>query len=102
MTSDDLTAEQASRLYEALFPNVNYSLRLDKKRLEELRFPDEDPPRRSEGIRGCVGPATGSPSAISANWCFATTLGESRVRDREACTQQEQARAKNDAGEYSF
>jgi hypothetical protein len=42
MTSDDLTAEQASRLYEALFPHVNYLLRL-KKRLEELRFADDDP-----------------------------------------------------------
>ncbi len=44
MTSDDLTAEQASRLYEALFPHVNYLLRL-KKRLEDLRFADDDPLR---------------------------------------------------------
>lgn len=44
MTSDDLTAEQASRLYEALFPHVNYLLRL-KKRLEDLRFPQDDPLR---------------------------------------------------------
>jgi hypothetical protein len=42
MTSDDLTAVQASRLYEALFPHVNYLLRL-KKRLEELRFAEDDP-----------------------------------------------------------
>ena len=42
MTSDDLTAEQASRLYEALFPDVNYLLRL-KKRLEDLRFAEDDP-----------------------------------------------------------
>jgi hypothetical protein len=42
MTSDDLTADQASRLYEALFPHVNYLLRL-KKRLEELRFAEDDP-----------------------------------------------------------
>jgi hypothetical protein len=42
MTSDDLTAEQASKLYEALFPHVNYLLRL-KKRLEDLRFDDIDP-----------------------------------------------------------
>ena len=45
MTSDDdLTAEQASKLYEALFPHVNYLLRL-KKRLEDLRFADDDPLR---------------------------------------------------------
>ncbi len=44
MTSDDITAEQASRLYEGLFPHVNYLLRL-KKRLEELRFADDDPLR---------------------------------------------------------
>ena len=44
MTSDDLTAEQASRLYEALFPHVNYLLRL-KNRLEDLRFADDDPLR---------------------------------------------------------
>jgi hypothetical protein len=44
MTSDDLTAAEASRLYEALFPHVNYLLRL-KKRLEELRFDDDDPLR---------------------------------------------------------
>ena len=51
MTSDDLTAEQASRLYEALFPHVNYLLRL-KKRLEDLRFAEDDPllPRRDEGL----------------------------------------------------
>ena len=42
MTSDDLTAEQASKLYEALFPHVNYLLRL-KKRMEELRFAEDDP-----------------------------------------------------------
>jgi hypothetical protein len=42
MTSDDLTAAQASRLYEPLFSHVNYLLRL-KKRLEELRFADDDP-----------------------------------------------------------
>ena len=44
MTSDDLTAEQASQLYEALFPHVNYLLRL-KKRLEDLRFAEDDPLR---------------------------------------------------------
>jgi hypothetical protein len=44
MTSDDLTADQASRLYEALLPHVNYLLRL-KKRLEDLRFADDDPLR---------------------------------------------------------
>jgi hypothetical protein len=44
MTSDDLTAEQASRLYEALFPHVDYLLRL-KKRLGDLRFADNDPLR---------------------------------------------------------
>jgi hypothetical protein len=44
MTSDDLTAEQASKLYEALFPHVNYLLRL-KKRWEDLRFPEDDPLR---------------------------------------------------------
>ncbi len=44
MTSDELTAEQASRLYEALFPHVNYLLRL-KKRLEDLRFAADDPLR---------------------------------------------------------
>ena len=44
MTSDDLTAEQASRLYKALFPHVNYLLRL-KKRLEDPCFVDDDPLR---------------------------------------------------------
>jgi hypothetical protein len=44
MTSDNLTADQASRLYDALFPHVNYLLRL-KKRLEDLRFAGYDPLR---------------------------------------------------------
>jgi hypothetical protein len=36
------TPAQASRLYEALFPHVDYLLRL-KKRLEDLRFAEDDP-----------------------------------------------------------
>jgi hypothetical protein len=44
MTSDDVTADQASRLYEALFPHVNFLLRL-QKRFEDLRFPEDDPLR---------------------------------------------------------
>jgi hypothetical protein len=35
-----LTADEASRLYDALFPHVNYLLRL-KKRFEELRIIDD-------------------------------------------------------------
>jgi hypothetical protein len=42
MDSDQITAEQASQLYAALFRHVNYLLRL-KKRMEDLRFPDDDP-----------------------------------------------------------
>jgi hypothetical protein len=42
MTSDDLTAEQASRLYDELFRHVNYLLRL-RKRMEDLRFERDDP-----------------------------------------------------------
>jgi hypothetical protein len=42
MTSDDLTTEQASKLYEALFPHANVLLRL-KRQLEELRFDEDDP-----------------------------------------------------------
>ena len=41
MTSDDLTAEQASRLYEELFCHVNYLQRL-RKRMEDLRFDRND------------------------------------------------------------
>jgi hypothetical protein len=41
MDSDQLTAEQAGRLYAALFPHVNYPLRL-LKRMHELRFRDDD------------------------------------------------------------
>lgn len=42
MTSDDLTLAQASKLYAALFPHVNYLLRL-RKRMEDLRFDRDDP-----------------------------------------------------------
>ncbi len=35
-----LTADEASRLYDALFPHVNYLLRL-RKRFEELRIADD-------------------------------------------------------------
>jgi len=44
MNSDDLTAAQARELHDALFPHLNYLLRL-KRRLEELRFPADDPLR---------------------------------------------------------
>jgi hypothetical protein len=44
ITSDDLTTDQVARLYEGLFPHVNYLLRL-KRRLEDLRFADDDPLR---------------------------------------------------------
>lgn len=35
-----LTADEASRLYDALYPHVNYLLRL-KNRFEELRIVDD-------------------------------------------------------------
>jgi hypothetical protein len=44
MNSTDLTVSQARELYAALFPHVNYLLRLTR-RLEELRFPADDPLR---------------------------------------------------------
>jgi hypothetical protein len=44
VNSHDLTPEQAARLYESLFPHDNCLL-LFKKRLEELRFPEDDPLR---------------------------------------------------------
>ncbi len=42
MDSHELTVEQASQLHTALFSHLNYLLRL-KKRMQELRFPDDDP-----------------------------------------------------------
>jgi hypothetical protein len=42
MTSNDLTAEQAARLYDSLFPHLNFLLRL-KGRCEQ--FPADDPLR---------------------------------------------------------
>ena len=44
MNSTDITAAQARKLHEALFPHVNYLLRLTR-RLEDLRFPADDPLR---------------------------------------------------------
>jgi hypothetical protein len=44
MNSRELTAEQAHALHAALFPHVNYLLRLSR-RLEVLRFPADDPLR---------------------------------------------------------
>jgi hypothetical protein len=42
MDSRQLTPDQAGKLYEALFPHLNYLLRL-KKRLEAKGFPVDDP-----------------------------------------------------------
>lgn len=42
MDSDYLTAEQAAALYTALFDHLNYLWRV-KRRMEELRFPEDDP-----------------------------------------------------------
>jgi hypothetical protein len=38
--NNGITTDEASRLYDALFPHVNYLLRL-KKRFEELRIVDD-------------------------------------------------------------
>ncbi len=42
MNSADLSQEQARELHAALFPHLNFLARL-KNRLEELRFPADDP-----------------------------------------------------------
>jgi hypothetical protein len=44
MNSTDLAAAQARELHAALFPHLNYLLRLTR-RLEELRFSADDPLR---------------------------------------------------------
>jgi hypothetical protein len=41
MTSDDLTKSQAKAIREALFPGVNYLVRL-KTRMEKSGFPGDD------------------------------------------------------------
>ena len=41
MTSDDLTKSQAKAIREALFPGMNYLVRL-KKRMEKAGFPGDD------------------------------------------------------------
>jgi hypothetical protein len=47
MNSADLTVAQVRELHPALFPHLNFLVRL-KNRLEELRFPADDP------LRGAV------------------------------------------------
>lgn len=44
MNSSEISVAQARALHEALFPHVNYLLRL-QRRLEDLRFPADDPLR---------------------------------------------------------
>jgi hypothetical protein len=44
MDSTELSQEQAGELHAALFKHLNFLLRL-KNRLEELRFPADDPLR---------------------------------------------------------
>lgn len=44
MNSSEISVAQARELYEALFPHLNYLSRL-QERLEDLRFPADDPLR---------------------------------------------------------
>jgi hypothetical protein len=44
MDSTDITVKQADELHAALFKHFNFLVRL-KNRLEELRFPADDPLR---------------------------------------------------------
>ncbi len=45
MNTDELTPEQAKRIYDALWPSLNYLARL-KRRIDGQAFPLDDPLRR--------------------------------------------------------